>query len=267
MSSHLPENLYGALMMRGDLDILEEVMDCNHRYFRGIFVLDGTDPWQDSKRILDKYPNIDFYIRDEDLGPDYHKPLKDGARQVLLEAIQKKYGTDGYIFNLHSDEMYFDIPPRVLAAHMYRAGADVAVVRNVHFFLHSSMRDTYVYDPDASVVNQVPFACFPGWPEHRVYKNRPQLKYDKNHHSSTVPGGLEKGIVTGYPVRHYIYRSEVQMKQNALDRWQRKWQNYGFEWMKKNESCYVDCLPGYQFTRHIPAGRKILNGATGELAN
>ena len=38
------------LMMRGDLDVLEEVLDCNYHYFE-IFVLDGTEIANDSKNF------------------------------------------------------------------------------------------------------------------------------------------------------------------------------------------------------------------------
>src|SRR5580700_12110305 len=113
-------DLYGMLMMRGDLDILDEVLHCNAKYFKGIFVLDGTENFKDSQRILKCHQNIEFYMRDADLGQKYHRPPRDGARQVLLDAIYKRYGISGYIFLLHSDEMFYDYSPQLLVNIMIR---------------------------------------------------------------------------------------------------------------------------------------------------
>jgi hypothetical protein len=253
-------------MMRNDLDIFEEVMDCNHVFFRAIFVLDGSDDWRRSKAILEKYPNVEFYCRDEELGPEYDRPVRDGARQVLLEAIQASYGTDGYIFLLHSDEMYYDCPPGALVNAMERLDVDVAEVRNVHFFLHSSMKGRYSYDPNKSVIEQLPFACFPGWPEIRIFKNKRGLQYDINEHGRCAPYGLSRPVLTDFPVRHYLYRSEEQMRKAAVDRSSRGWQTYGVKWMARRGTCYVDVLPGYKFSKQVPPGIKLLSGNTGDFA-
>ncbi len=258
-------NLYGALMMRGDLDILEEVMDCNHHYFQGIFVLDGTTDWQGSKNILNKYSNVELYLRDRDLGPEYEQPPKDGARQALLEAIQEKYGYDGFIVTLHSDEMFYDYPPTLLVGAMERYKIDALSVNNIPFFLHSTMREAYVYVPGKPVVEQVRYASFPGFSEFRIFKNKPGLRYCLNEHSRVIPHGVQSLGKTTFPLRHYLYRSVDQMRASAVDRYKRDWQGYGFNWMQKEPDVFLERLPNFSFAKYIPQCVRILNGESGEI--
>lgn len=263
-SVNLP-NLYGILMMRGDLDVLEEVLKCNSSFFQAIFVLDGTDDWRASERILNKFQNIQGIFRDKDLPKVYQRPPRDGARQVLLEDIQNKYGYDGYIVILHSDEMFFDYPPTLLAQVMAIRNIEAISVKNVHFFLHVSMKDSYTYNPEISVVDQVRYACFPGFPEDRIFKNKPGLYYEIQRHGRVIPCGLANLVRTNFPIRHYLYRYPNQMRNNAADRSGRNWQNYGSDWMSHQTDLFVDCLPGYAFSKYVPPGSRILNGETGEL--
>jgi hypothetical protein len=258
-------NLYGALMMRGDLDILDEVLNWNFRFFKGIFILDGTEEWQQSNKIVKKYPNIDFYMRDDELGPEYNIPPKDGARQVLLDAIQVKYAFDGYIVILHSDEIFYDFPPSLLAIAMEYYGVDALSIKNVHFFLHSSMKNEYIYNPHKSVIDQLCYACFPGYKELRIFKNKKGLRYDVNRHSQVIPDGLNTWADSSFPLRHYLYRSPKQTIKNISDRSERGWQLYGQSWINKESNLFVDCLPGYKFSKLIPAGKRLLNGETGEF--
>ncbi len=264
-SADTEPNLYGMLMMRGDLDVLEEVLGCNAPYFRAIFVLDGTENANDSRRILNKFQNIELVIRDQDLPVGYNRPPRDGARQILLEAIQDKYGYDGYIAVLHSDEMFFDYPPTLLVNAMQHYNIELVSVNNVHFFLHSSMRDDFSYEPSKSVVSQIDYACFPGYREFRMFKNKPGLYYQPNEHSRVVPHGLKAAVKTVFPIRHYLYRSPDQMVSNASDRAKRDWQKFGASWLEKTNDCFVDCLEGYAFAKRIPLGLRIVNGETGEL--
>lgn len=260
-----PPNLYGMLMMRGDLDVLEEVLRCNAPYFRAIFVLDGTEQADESKKILDKFPTIESVIHDRDLPEEYNRPPRDGARQVLLEAIQKKFGYDGYIAVLHSDEMFFDYPPSLLVGAMKHFDIDSVSVNNVHFFLHSSIKNQYNYETSKSVVSQIQYASFPGYREMRLFKNKPGLYYHPNEHSRVVPHGLKGSVKTLFPIRHYLYRSPDQMVSGASDRAKRDWQKYGSGWMEKSDERFVDCLEGYAFAKRIPPGSRIINGETGEL--
>lgn len=258
-------NLYGMLMMRGDLDVLEQVLECNSSYFRAIFVLDGTENAEVSRKILEKFANVEKIFYDSELPAEYNRPPRDGARQILLNAIQEKYGYDGYIFILHSDEMFFDYPPTLLATAMARYRFDLASVRNVHFFLHTSMKDGYYYDSDISVVSQIPYACFPGYPEYRCFKNKAGLHYLPNEHSKVHPHGLSHAVSTVFPIRHYLYRTPEQMELSSVDRKSRGWQGYGNDWMEVETERFVDCLPKYKFAKYIPVGARIINGETGEI--
>lgn len=262
----IDEELYGLMMIKGDLDILKEVIKYNFPYLNGVFVLDGSKNWKESRSILESSGKVECYIRDSDLPKSYRSPLRDGVRQVLLEKIQEKVGHRGYIIILHSDEIYYDMNPKLLIASMKKYQVDAIIIRAVHFFLHSSCKDSYQYNKDISVIKQVKYACFPGYKEFRIFKNRADIYYKIDQHSRVIPLGLRTWALTDFPVRHYLYRSIEQMKNSSFDRSKRSWQSYGYEWMKR-EDYFVDCLPGYKFTRYIPENKIILNGKTGKFLN
>jgi len=266
-NSPVAPDLFGMLMMKDDHDVLEEVLDCNARHFKALFVLDGSDDYQRTQRILSRYPNVEFYLRDAQLDSHFVRPPRDGARQVLLEAIQSRYGTSGIIFILHSDEMFYDLPPGVLAAVLMEHNLDAVGVSNMHFFLHTSMEGHYYRDPARPIVEQIEHACFPGVPEVRAFRNQPGLAYQPNEHGKVEPHGLTRVAHTSFPLRHYLYRTEEQMRRNALDRSTRGWQGYG-QWMTE-QSCYVDKLPGdfMKFSQRIAPGERLANGRDGTLAS
>jgi len=247
-------------MFRGDLDVLDEVLKNNCQFFDAVYALDGSC-WGKPKQIIEKHKNIVFYVRDVHLPPEY-KPIRDGARQFLLQKIQKDHPDGGWITLLHSDEIFLDVNPRDVAEESAKEGFGVVGWRLVNFFLHISEKNTYKYDESKSVVDQVTWACFPGWVELRQFRYDSRTKYNIRNHFCTIPTNCGETRLTSYPLRHYLYRSPEQMRNNAEDRINRGWQTYG-KWMN-DSPVFVDCLPCY--TRAVKVGRrKILNGDSGVL--
>lgn len=250
---------YGLLMFRDDQDILAEVLEHNHRFFDGIFVLDGTEDNTATAAVVRRFSNIEFYMKDADLPPEYHPP-RCGARQALLQEIQKQHGHEGWITVLHSDEIFIDADPREVAERADAEGCDHIIWANVPFFLHTSQEAQYKYDPVRSVVEQVTWAALPGFPENRQFKNLPGLRYDVRKHLQTIPSGASKKRPPRNPaLRHYLYRSPEQMLANARDRIARGWQDYG-RWMIERGSCFIDALPGFPIARQLKSGEQLEGG-------
>jgi len=260
--------LVGLLMMRNDHDILPQVLACNMRYFDAVYVLDGSDDHEQTRAIFSAYSGkLAGMYRDSELPSAYDRPPRDGARQFLLERIKADLGDEGWIFCLHSDEMFFDVEPAHMVDAAEQMKCDLISISNVHFFLHSSQEADYHYDPRIPVMEQIRFACFPGFPERRAFKNLPNISYDVNHHGSVVPFGLGRELRSPFPVRHYLYRYPEQMIQNIEDRFARNWQAYGKHWYEEKRSCFVDILPGYyRLTKKIEPGQRILDGVLGKLS-
>lgn len=255
-------NHYGLLMMRGDLDILREVMSKNSPFFDEIYVLDGTEDHLASSEIIKSFKNVVFYVRDVDLGKQYH-PIGAGARKVLYDELASRHPGDGWVTLLHSDEIFYDANPRVVAEESDALGFDHTIWRNVHFFLHSSEESGYSFDPSRPASDQVTWACFPGWGETRQFKNAKGLFYRQDQVLRVDPYGTSRPRFTSYPIRHYLYRDPDQMRKNNEDRSSRGWQHYG-QWMN-GRSCFTDCLPGYEFSKKIGPHQRIKDGIMGEV--
>jgi len=255
------------MMMRNDHDILPQVLECNLPHFDAIYVLDGSEDSEGTRAIFSKHADkVRGIYRDSDLPSAYGRPPRDGARQFLLEKIKADIGDEGWVFCLHSDEMFYDLSPKAMVGAAEQYGCDCILVRNVHFFLHSSQEKTYRYDPDAPVFDQIRFASFPGFPELRAFKNGPAIAYEINRHSCVMPDGLARMLQTPFAVRHYLYRDPAQMLTNMKDRFERGWQTYGKRWHDERQSCFLDVLPGYEFSCEVRRDQKIIDGITGVLS-
>ncbi len=258
--------LIGLLMMRNDHDILPQVLEWNMPYFDAVYVLDGSDDPRVTRLIFSKYADkLGGLYLDSDLPATYARPPRDGARQFLLEKIQQDHSDGDWIFCLHSDEIFLDLHPRLMAIAAEQQRCDCILVRNVHFFLHTSQEGSYRFDSNLAVMQQIRFASFPGFPEYRAFKNGAHLSYEVNRHSQVIPNGLTRQLETPFPLRHYLYRHPEQMLRNMNDRFERNWQGYGKAWYEKEQRCFVDVLPGYKFAREIAPDQKILDGVSGAL--
>jgi len=256
---------FGLLIFRGDLDILDEVLRHNHAFFDEIYVLDGSEDAVMSSAIVRKYENVVFYTTDSKLPPEYRHPPRDGVlRRFLLSEIQARHSGEGWVTLLHSDEIFYDKDPRLVAEEADAKGFDGVVWKNIPFFLHTSQEGSYQYDQQKSVIEQVVWAALPGWPEVRQFKNKAGIAFSQNRHMCTAPDRINNFMRTEYPLRHYPYRDQIQMVRNAKDRISRGWQNYG-GWMATSRSVFVDVLPKYSSSKKIEPGKIIVNGATGEM--
>jgi hypothetical protein len=267
---------YGLMLVRGDEDILDEVMRRNHRFFDAIYVLDGTEDNSQTSKIIKSYPNVEFYVRDADL-PEAYTVCGDGMRGVLLDELKRRHGHEGWVTLLHSDEIFYDVDPRYVVYNVDPEGVEMVEWTSVPFFLHTSQKNSYKYDKTKSIVEQVTWAAFPGWPEIRQFKNKEGILYSKKQYMQTWPNGLGQGdlcFCTYNALRHYMYRDPAIALRVAKDRTSRGFCHYG-EWVIKAGSCFVDVLPDntlpntvhrhFNFAANVGPNKIILNGRFGQV--
>lgn len=208
--------------------MLDEMLRCATRWFDRIFVLDGTTDATARCRtdeILASYPEVVHHIRDEDLA----HPVRDGARQYLLEESRRRYGTDHWVGILHADEFLDQDPRPMLSAHDPRFDPSIRV-RVAHAFLHVEDRPRWHELATEPLRSRVQHLMWPGVPESRYFFDRGSRDYDVMHHGKVIPTSFRNGpLVDGYVITQYNERSPEQLLGRATQRSADGWQtgHYG----------------------------------------
>ncbi|GEM_PF-487135 len=228
--------MIGIMVIRNENDILKQVMDFCTGYCDHIFVLDGTDDNPElSRSICSSYQNVTYYT--EDALPDgYPRPIRDGCRQFLLERAREKYGYQGWFVLLHGDEIFVDRPSDIVKKYGKLFGC--ITVDSMVFFIHKE-QETFSYDHNKPLSQQIYWYSGPGWPETRIFKNDPGINYDPIKHG-VVPDGILINYKTTCKIKHYTFRSPEQQIKRAKDRTETtKWQTGGYDSVKKGRY-YLD---------------------------
>lgn len=185
------------LVHKAEDDILPESLAANARFFDDIYTLNG-DP--------DATPD-DHQFTDASLPrPPFPENTVDGYRQALLEQAVKDHGHGHLYVLLHADEMWTIDPRKVAAAHPF---ADGFVFRMPLCFNPGE------WDNERSPIAQMTACLRPGYPEFRVFRERPGVHFIPSQHFIVKPQGLTKIIDIADEVRHYPFRSAESQLQRA----------------------------------------------------
>jgi Glycosyl transferase family 2 len=223
------ERLIGLLMLRDEDDILGDMLRCATQWFDRILVLDGTtddDRRRRTDAVLDSFAEVVFVARDEDVPGT--GPIRDGARQVLLDEARRRYGTDQWIGVLHADE-FMDQDPRPMLAARHPLIDPTIRIRLVHAFLHSDDEPAWRNDPErwaaTPVRERITHVMWPGVPETRFFFDRGMRDYRIDHHSKTVPTSFRSGpLVDGFSIVQYNERAPEQAIERGRSRADTGWQ-------------------------------------------
>ncbi len=220
---HPDDRFIGLLMIRSENDILAESLASMARHFDRILVLDGTPIGSERDRcrdLLAMHDEVVAVFSDEDVGT----PIRDGARQILLDEARRRFGVDNWIGILHGDEFHDDSPAELLRHHHPLLDPSIRV-RVVHHFLHTDDAAGWTERAELPVAERVPHHMWPGIPETRFFFDNGVRNYRLQQHSQVVPRGLRIGpLVDDYVIRQYNYRSPEQALERANDRLKRGWQ-------------------------------------------
>lgn len=227
------DRFIGLLMIRTENDVLPESLASMTRYFDRILVLDGTPkgPERDRCRdILSMHDEVVAVFADEDVGA----PIRDGARQILLDEARSQFGVDNWIGILHGDEFHDNSPADLLRRHNPLLDPSIRV-RVIHHFLHTDDAADWEERATLPVAERVRHYMWPGIPETRFFFDNGVRNYRLQQHSQVVPRGLRIGpLVDGYHIRQYNYRSPQQALDRATDRLSREWQEAHYAQMLDN---------------------------------
>jgi Glycosyl transferase family 2 len=228
-SARPTERLTGLLMVRDEDDILDEMLRCATQWFDRILVLDGTT--DDARRrrtdtVLQSFAEIVFVAHDDDVPGG--GPVRDGARQLLLDEARRRYGLNQWIGLLHADEFMDQDPRPMLTAHNPLIDPTIRV-RLVHAFLHTDDEKRWRDDPArwlaTPVRERITHVMWPGVPETRFFFDRGTRDYRLDHHSKTVPTSFRSGpLVDGFSIVQYNERSPQQAIERGQSRADTGWQ-------------------------------------------
>lgn len=210
--------LIGMLLSKDDGDIIHNVMTEYNRYFDTIFCIDASE--DGSLEIIKSFPKVEYAVSEKEIGIN-GSMLKDGIRQLLLSRIQDTYGYDGWIFPIHSDEVFFGDPAHLVEMAISES-TNIVNCLVAHFILHKNDIET----------DHLPHICdrklyyFMGQAENCGFKNQKGLYYNFFEHMRTIPHGFyplstcSKFIIR----RHYNMRTPEQLKKRVEDRLATGWQ-------------------------------------------
>ena len=145
----MTSRLISLMMIRDEQDMLAEALRNHVRFCDAIFVLDGTqgDTLRTFRDICLAFPQVVGHWQDDEAG--YKLPLRDGARQFLLERARERFGLNHWYAILHGDEIWSEDP----RPHCTPAQPDLhgIAVNLYHFFPHISQRDTWSFHAGDSI--------------------------------------------------------------------------------------------------------------------
>lgn len=191
----------GLLLNSHEDDILEATLTANLEHLDCFYVLDGTVPNTDSRRICESFGKCAGYQTDADLPrPPYPVKPVCGYRQAILEAAVADHGFDNWFVVLHGDEVWTFNPRDLPGQH---PGVDGFTFQLPFYF----PRDGEPWDDEVGPLEQLRWRLGPGYPEFRMFKGGPGVAYDPAQTYNAAPRGLTNTALVPLEIRHYLYRS------------------------------------------------------------
>ena len=219
-------DLIGLMMIRDEQDMLAEALRNHVRFCHAIFVLDGTqgDGQKTSQAICNAFPQVLGYWQDHETG--YQRPLRDGARQFLLERSRERFGRNNWHAVLHGDEIWAEDP----CPHLKRVcfNKDAILIRLYHFFPHVSKRNTWAFSAGVSIEALAQWYMMPPIPESRLFWDSGLHNYEVERHSWTIPPGIVRRKMK-LVVKQYNYRTPEQAHRRAVERKAENWQHNHYQ--------------------------------------
>ena len=199
----------GLLMVNEENDILQRTLAHNAEFVDCFYALDGTIPEWTSRDIVAGHEKCARYWHENDL-PEWIEPdVCDGTRGWLHDNAVSDHGPDNWFLLLHGDELWTQ-DPREITRRINRQR--VAVVYNLPFFIP---RDGEPWDYDTHPIDQLHWQLGPGWPEVRMFRGAPGVRYRPDQHFNVTPDGIELMWYADAPILHYPYRSPEQQAKRA----------------------------------------------------
>ncbi len=204
----------GLLMVAEENDILERVLAEHLEIVDCFYVLDGTTPGQaqiTSWHACRSSGCCMGYWHDRDLPrPPYPEGTTCGYRGFIYDKAVEQWGWDHWFLELHGDEVWTFHPDEVIADH---PGADGFIFPLPFYF----PRADEPWKENVHPLDQLRWHMRPGWPEFRLFRGGPDVRFSPTQHFNTQPQGLHHVVTDHRPIKHYPYRApKVQRTKAAL---------------------------------------------------
>jgi len=251
-------------MIRNEQDMLEEALQNHIKFCDAIFVLDGTEGegGRISEEICRSFSKVYGYWADRDTG--YARPLRDGARQFLLEKAREKLGSNNWVAILHGDEIWGQNPRLYL--NLNPPEPEGLSVDLYHFFPHVSERNSWDFREGVTLIETMSkWYMYPPIIEHRLFYDSGNKNFDVNRHSKVLPEDISDSH-SDIIVKQYNYRSPQQAYRRAVQRRDCRWQyNHYQHLLDGPKGFFVETLAcdSHQWAAMVPVGE----GEARNLAN
>lgn len=193
----------GLLMVADENDILERVIRTHEEIVDVFYVLDGSTPNDESRRICEASAKCAGYLTDAELPrPPYPERPVCGYRQAMYEQAVRDHGCDHWFLILHGDEIWTTHPDEIVD------GTADGYWFLLPFYFPRAGEE---WDDETHPLDQLRWRLGPGYPEFRMFKGGPDVRYDEHQTYNTKPQGVCGNGRSTAPILHYLYRSpEVQ---------------------------------------------------------
>lgn len=236
----------GLLMINGENDVLETVVESHCEFVDAFYVLDGTVPNGESLAICESFEQCRGYITDAELPrpPFPEKPVC-GYRQALLEMAVADYGCDNWFVVLHGDEVW-TANPRLTV----REEFDGYVYLLPFFF----PRDGEPWDDKKHPLDQLRWHLGPGFPEFRLFRGGPNVAYDPCQTFNTRPNGIRNVALEPDPILHYLYRSPETQRARAAQHLETGFDPANYQHIAEQDQVYWtdEMIAAYQEKQWFP---------------
>jgi len=254
------KRMIGIMMTRNENDILKETLNNITPIYDRIFVLDGTEPEEEfslARRILEQFEEVKVILRDADTSGPF--PIRDGARQYLLQKVRETYGVNNWIGVLHGDELYTQ-DPRPILTNTNPSISPVVQARLCHFFLHKDDQANWDHIRSLPVEARLTHYMWPGTPEDRFFFDDGRVNYDPSRHSLVVPYDRSRTriLLDAFVIKQYNYRTPEQALRRAKQRIATAWQRNHYQHIAEEKAVFVHSLhvPGYEPCGHDNVNKK-----------
>lgn len=191
----------GLVLVNGENDVLAATLKTHERILDVFYALDGTVPAHTSYAIIRGSEKCVAYFTDAELPrPPYTPDARDGYRQFLLEQAVADHGPENVFLLLHGDEIWQTHPSRILEEHPDADGFGFRLPCLIP-------RERDGWDDTAHPFDQLRWMLGPGWPEFRMFRGNPDVRFDPEQHFNVTPSGLRNTVMTGHTILHFPYRS------------------------------------------------------------
>lgn len=235
----------GLMMSGNEIDVIEEVMETNKKYFDKILVIDGST--DGTEEVIRSYDCVKHFIKDAEILDKIpcHRPC-DGLRQFILEKAQEMFPIEGWFTILHGDEIFHD-DPNWVADEAEKVKAEKVNWYMMNFFLHTSNKEDDL-ESVKSVQEKILYYC-PGGIEIRQFRNKKGICYDLTRYHDVLPRGIGLKIYKYFPIiKHYPYRLVKQILGKKKEYGDAFFTGTYYRFSNR-DSCFHDILDGYKVVR------------------